>query len=146
MKRMKLISRLSVIGLLLAAINLFLITAPQARGQNVNVTNSNTHPVPVNVISGGTGGGSVGAANEANSQVIASITAGTLVIARATRVSCLFKNTDASITVYVGAATVTTGNGFPLLPGQSIVVTGQNLFQVIAASGSPVIAIIDEYN
>ena len=87
-----------------------------------------------------------GAIQAAPSQVTASITASTLVIARKTRTSCLVRNTDATISVYIGTATVTSANGMILKAGESVVITGQNLWQVIAASGSPVIAIIDEFN
>lgn len=99
-----------------------------------------------NVIGGSANPAPVGAAHEANSQVATSTTAGTLVIARPTRVSCLVRNIDTTITVYIGGATVTTANGMPLKPGESVVVTAQTLWQVIAASGTPAVAVIDEYN
>jgi hypothetical protein len=87
-----------------------------------------------------------GAAHAATSQVTTSTTAGTLAIARATRVSCLVRNLDASITVYVGKATVTSGNGTPLKAGESFAFTTQELVQVIAASGTPVVSVFDEYS
>ena len=87
-----------------------------------------------------------GAQHVANSQVATSTTAGTLVVARPTRTSCLVRNLDASITVYIGKATVTSGNGMPIKAGESVVITGQGLWQVIAASGTPTVAVIDEYN
>lgn len=89
---------------------------------------------------------SLGAANQANSQVATSTSAATLVIARPTRVGCLVKNTDATITVYIGKATVTSANGMPLKAGESVVVTAQTLIQVIAASGTPTVAVFDEFN
>ena len=104
------------------------------------------HTPHVIVDSGAVTPSATGAAHQANSQVSATTTAGTLIVARPTRRSCLIRNTDASITVYIGAATVTTGNGMPLKAGESTVVTAITLLQVIAASGSPVVAVFDEYD
>lgn len=87
-----------------------------------------------------------GAANSPTSQVTASTSAATLVAARATRRGLLIRNTDAAINVYVGPATVTSSNGMLLKPGESVPVTGVGLWQVIADSGAPVIAILDEYD
>lgn len=87
-----------------------------------------------------------GSANTAVSHVTASTSAATLAIARPTRTSLFILNTDAAITVYVGPATVTAGNGIPLAAGAGISVTWVGLVQVIAASGTPVIAIWDEYS
>jgi hypothetical protein len=86
-----------------------------------------------------------GPANVAVSQVTATTTAATLAGARATRCSLVIKNTDAAITVYVGPATVTSGNGMPVKAGESLAVSWVGLVQVISASGSPVVAIWDEY-
>lgn len=88
----------------------------------------------------------VSAANLDTNQVTASTTAGTLVIARPTRLSVLFRNLDAAISVYVGKATVTAGNGMLLRAGESVVFSSVGLIQVIAASGNPVVAYADEYN
>ncbi len=82
----------------------------------------------------------------AGSQVTASGTAGTLAIARPTRKSCLFRNLDSSLSVYIGPATVTSANGMILKAGESIPVTAVILWQVIAPSGSPVVAVMDEYD
>lgn len=87
----------------------------------------------------------VGATHYANGQVATSTTAATFVIARPTRTTCMLLNMDATITVYVGRATVTSGNGVPLKAGQSMVVTGVELVQVIAASGTPTVAYWDEF-
>jgi hypothetical protein len=125
----------------------FLLCAIAAHGQSVvSVNNPVTRPVPVKQVAGGSGAPAIGAAHEANSQVATSTTAGTLVIARATRTSCLVRNLDASINVYIGAATVTSGNGMLIKPGESVVISGVTLWQVIAASGTPTVAVIDEYN
>lgn len=87
-----------------------------------------------------------GAANIAVSQVATSTTAATLAIARATRRSLTIKNMDAAITVYVGPATVSSSVGMPLKAGESITVTWVGLVQVISASGTPTVAISDEYD
>jgi hypothetical protein len=87
-----------------------------------------------------------GAAHLATGQVASSTTAGTLVIARSTRTSVLFRNLDATISVYIGPATVTSGNGMLLKAGESVSFTDVGLIQVIAASGTPTIAFADEYN
>lgn len=100
-------------------------------------------PVPV---SGTISSSPVGAPNYANGQVAASTSAATLLAARATRRSAMFVNMDAAITVYIGAATVSASNGVPLKPGQSISIDALGLFQVIAASGSPVVAFIEVYD
>lgn len=75
----------------------------------------------------------------------ASSTAGTLAVARATRRSILIRNLDTALTIYVGPATVTTANGFPLLPGESCPFSWVGLIQVISVSGTPAWAIADEY-
>lgn len=75
----------------------------------------------------------------------ASSTAGTLAIARDTRKGILIRNLDATLTIYVGPATVTTSNGFPILPGESCPFSWTGLIQVISASGTPAYAAWDEY-
>ena len=125
---------------------MLLAFAEIGRAQNVMVVNPTSKPVPVNVVAGGAAGGGAGAANLATSQVTASGTAGTVAIARPTRRQVTIKNTDAAITVYIGPATVTSGNGMPLKAGESITVRSVVLVQVIAASGSPVVAVMDEYD
>ena len=87
-----------------------------------------------------------GAPNTANGQVTASTAAATLKAANSTRRSIAIVNTDASITVYVGIATVTAGNGFPLKAGQSMSIDSTALIQVIAVSGSPVVAYLETYD
>lgn len=96
---------------------------------------------------GGTGANPAqGAATTANGQVTTSTTAGTLLAARATRRVAFFKNHDAAITVYVGIATVTAGNGVELKPGESMPWYGVGLVQVIAASGTPVVGYVEFYD
>jgi hypothetical protein len=87
-----------------------------------------------------------GAATMANGQVTASTSAATLVASRATRRSVTIRNTDTSISVYIGIAAVTAGNGMLLKPGESISIDFTGLIQVIAASGSPVVAYMETYD
>jgi hypothetical protein len=80
-------------------------------------------------------------------QVTSTGTAATLVIARATRVGCLVKNTSTTGTVWIGAATVTSGTGTPLGPGDAYRFTFTGLVQVIDnGSAHCVVSIWDEYN
>lgn len=131
-------------ALLFLLVTCHLTFVTPASAGNDYVINSNAHPIPVNIITGGLT--ATGTAHEANSQVTASTTAGTLIVARATRRGCLIRNLDAAISVYIGAATVTSSNGMILTAGESVVVSGVTLYQVIAASGSPVVAVMDEYD
>lgn len=87
-----------------------------------------------------------GSPNYANGQVATSTTSATLLAARSTRRSVTFKNLDGSITIYIGSGTVTSGNGYPLLAGQTITLTITTLINAIAASGTPSIAYIEEYD
>lgn len=100
-------------------------------------------PVPV---SGTISSSPVGAPNYANGQVATSTTAGTLIAVRATRRSVTVVNLDSAITVYIGAATVTSSNGFPLRAGQSISIDTTALIQVISASGTPTVAYMESYD
>lgn len=88
----------------------------------------------------------VGAANIATNQVALSVTAGTLVAARATRRSVMIKNLDPSIKVYIGPATVTVANGMELKGGESVSVDWVGLIQGIAASGTPTVAYMETYD
>lgn len=87
-----------------------------------------------------------GAANLASSQVALSTSAATVAIARSTRRSVLIRNLDTSISVYIGPATVTSGNGMLLKAGESLAFTFVGLLQGIAASGTPSVAVSDEYD
>lgn len=86
-----------------------------------------------------------GAANTAYSQVTAGASA-QLLAARPTRREAIIKNIDASITVYIGTGTVTSANSMPLLAQQSMPITYTGQINCLAASGSPVVAIRDEYD
>ena len=82
----------------------------------------------------------------ANGQVTASTTASTLVAERINRRSVTIKNIDASITVYIGVATVTAANGMEVKAGESINIDTTSLIQVIAASGAPKVAFVETYD
>lgn len=127
-------------------------TAQLATAGNDNIVNPASSPVRVRIYPDPSASATPqavkppAAANYANGQVTATTTAATLKTARTTRRSITFINTDAAITVYIGAATVTAGNGFPLKPGQSISIDTVALIQVIAASGTPVVAYFETYD
>lgn len=87
-----------------------------------------------------------GAANIATGQVVASTTSGQLVASRATRRSVAIKNIDTAITVYYGAGTVTSATGFPLKPGESQSVDTVAAVNVIAPSGTPIVAYVETYD
>lgn len=88
-----------------------------------------------------------GAANLATAQVTSTGTAATLVAARATRRSVLFRNVSASGSVWIGPATVTSSNGVELKAGESVPFTWVGLLQVIDnTTDHCVIAIADEYD
>lgn len=76
--------------------------------------------------------------------VTTSTTAGTLVASNANRYKLTVYNRDASISVYAGPATVTSSNGALIPAGQSRVFKAGILWQVIAASGTPVVDYVDE--
>lgn len=88
----------------------------------------------------------IGANNLANGQVTATTVAGTLVAARPTRRTVVVKNLDLAISVCVGVATVTMANGMLLKAGESISIDSVVLIQVIAASGTPVVAWMESYD
>lgn len=77
-------------------------------------------------------------------QVSPTGTAGTLLAARSLRRQVTFYN-DGDRTVWIGPATVTTANGFPLLPGAAITLQSTALVQAITASGTGHISYIEEY-
>ena len=70
--------------------------------------------------------------------------AATLVAANTSRALLTVRNTDATLSVYVGPATVTSANGVLIKAGESRVFRGATLLQVIAPSGSPVVDYVDE--
>ena len=100
--------------------------------------------VVVNSDGSNVAGGSI-AAIVANGQVALSVAEATVVEARATRRSVLIRNLDVTISVYIGIATVSAANGMLLKAGESITLYNTALIQGIAASGTPIVAYIEEY-
>lgn len=91
--------------------------------------------------------GVAGAANVATSQVTSTDTAATLVDARPGRRSVLIRNTDATNSVWVGPATVTSGNGFLLKGGEAVAIDGTGLLQVIDdGTNHCVVAVMETYD
>lgn len=87
-----------------------------------------------------------GAPSLAITQATSTGTAATLVIARSTRRSVLIRNLDPTYTVYVGPATVTSGNGFPIRAGESLPFTWVGLIQIIDdGTHHCAVAVADEY-
>ena len=80
------------------------------------------------------------------SQNALSTTAEEILDVRETRIGAVVHNTDTAITVYVGPQTVTSSNGFPLAPGASLSVSVTGALWAVAASGTPTIAIFEEFN
>lgn len=115
---------------------------------NTDICNPPDNPVNCKIVGSvaTTASEPVGATNLSTTQVTASTSAATLAIARPTRTSVLFRNLDSAISVYIGKATVSSSNGTLLKAGESVSFTSVGLIQVIAASGSPVVSVADEYN
>lgn len=87
-----------------------------------------------------------GAASLAATQNALSTTAEAIFVARPTRTRAVVKNIDSSIIVYVGEAdTVTASTGMPLLAGESISLFTTAAVYAIAASGTPTVALLEEY-
>lgn len=88
----------------------------------------------------------VGAANLSQTQVTSTAAATTLVVARPTRRSVLLRNLDTANSVWIGPATVTTGNGMLLKAGESLPYTWVGLLQVIDNGSHAIVSIADEYD
>ncbi len=112
-------------------------TVNVASSQTIAVTNAGTFAVQVLTACGG--------ANTANGQVSIS-SAATIITSRALRRYCIIRNLDASVSGYVGIATVTTANGMLVKAGESIRIDSQALIQGIAASGTISFAYIEFYD
>lgn len=108
---------------------------------DTSVSSANPLPVTTGASSG------VAASNLANAQVTGT-TAGTtaLVAARATRRSVTIKNISAANTAWIGVATVTSANGMPLYPGESIALDFTGALEMIDTGGAVVVAYADVYN
>jgi len=74
-----------------------------------------------------------------------STTAEIVLAARPSRISAILLNTDAAIDMYVGDSAVDS-TYFPLKPGASVTVTTIAAVYAVAASGTPTLAIYEEFN
>src|SRR6187200_604787 len=84
----------------------------------------------------------------ATGQVTPTGTAATLLAARETRKVATFFN-GCNMTVYIGPATVTTGNGFELQPGAGLSIPTTALVQLIVASAmglTGVVSYVESYD
>jgi len=89
--------------------------------------------------------GEIGSSALASGQVAPTSVAGTLIAARETRKRVIILN-DGVVDVFIGPATVTTANGFRLVPGSSIMLITTVLIQGITASGTGAIDYLEEYD
>lgn len=74
-----------------------------------------------------------------------STTAEIVLAARPQRIQAILLNTDASITMYVGDASVDS-TYFPLKGGASMTLTTTAVVYAVAATGTPTLAIFEEFN
>ena len=91
-------------------------------------------------------GGPKGGATVAAGQVQLSTTSGTVRAARPGRKSITIRNMDSSISVYIGAGTVSSSNGFLLKAGESVSVDTTAAVNGIAASGTPSVCFLETYD
>ena len=80
-----------------------------------------------------------------------STTSETIAGARPTRRQLTLINTDAAINMYInhsatGTAANATSANFTLGPGKQIVVVGTGIWTALAASGTPTLSVMDEYD
>ena len=81
-----------------------------------------------------------------NNQITVTNTATQLVPQNPGRQSILIENTDGARTVYIGTQGVTAATGFPLLAGQVLKMYEIPAIYAITASGSAVVAVLEESN
>lgn len=87
-----------------------------------------------------------GAANYANGQVTAGVASGVLVAARATRRSVVVRNQDDADSIYIGAGTVTSGNGLLLKAGESISIDSTAAINCIRDTGDCAVGYFETYD
>lgn len=100
---------------------------------------SSSTPIPVNPAE-------AGAANFATLQRTLNVTFTQFYSARATRRAILVTNTSASITAYLGDATVTALTGHALPPGCSVVLPITTALYGITAASTALITAIEVYD
>lgn len=90
--------------------------------------------------------GEIGSSAVAIARVTPTTTAATLIAARETRKRLIITN-NSNVTVYVGPATVTTANGYPIPVGYTLVLYTTALVQAIVASTAAAdVAVTEEYD
>lgn len=87
-----------------------------------------------------------GANNLSTTQVATATTQVSLANSRPTRKSIVFENLDAAITIYVGPTGITSSTGYPIPFGQARVFTWTGQFFAVSASGTPLMAVSDEFD
>lgn len=80
----------------------------------------------------------------ATSQVTLSTAAQVVIAASTARRSVIVRNTDASISIYVGAAGVTTTTGMIVKAGEAVTINTTAAIYAIAVSGTPVANTLSE--
>lgn len=66
--------------------------------------------------------------------------------ARGSRTRALVRNTDGSISVYIGGSGVTSSTGFEIPAGDSVSIHTTAAVSAVADSGTPTIHILEEFN
>lgn len=61
------------------------------------------------------------------------------------RGTVLVRNLDASISIYVGSAGVTSSTGMLIKAGESITIRTSGALYAVAASGTPAVAVLEEF-
>lgn len=100
---------------------------------------STGNPIPVNPAESG-------APNHAENQVSVAASATQIVSTRATRRGVIIKNTDASATIYLGGATVTTSTGHALAAGEAITIPTTIAVYGIVASSTATATYLEVYD
>lgn len=82
----------------------------------------------------------------ASGQTALSTSAALLVPTRTARRLVHIKNLDTAETVYVGPSGVTSANGFPLSPGEFVILETKADVYAVAGSGTPTAAFIEQFD
>jgi hypothetical protein len=112
------------------------IGLPDANGSSYQADVNSANEVIVAVAT------STGGVLNATGQVSIANTA-TLIIAANTRQGVLITNPSTTVTVYIGGAGVTTGNGQPVLPLQSITLPVVSAVYGIVATGTQTVSYVE---
>lgn len=95
---------------------------------------------------GGSGGGTGATASTtiATGQATLSTTASQVVASNSARHTTSIRNLDASISIYIGAAGVTSSTGHLIKAGEAFTVVSTAAVYAVAASGTPAVSHFDE--